>query len=123
VTCQFARELLEEAGINSQRLALEWASAAEAPLYVRHITGFTRTIQRLGPLGEAEGIPQKRLAHNLSVLRSLVEGKKARTRLTRLTLVLRKERDYELTHVRERLREALAEGIISENLGTETPKQ
>ena len=40
---------LDRLGIDSQRLTLEWISSAEASVFARVITHFTRRIQNLGP--------------------------------------------------------------------------
>ena len=56
---------MEIAGVKPERLALEWASAAEAPLYVELITQFTNQVKELGPLGEAEGVDPEELKQKL----------------------------------------------------------
>ena len=40
--------LLEQFGIDQGRVALEWVSAAEAPVFVKKITSFTERICDLG---------------------------------------------------------------------------
>lgn len=49
------RELLELMGIDSERLALEWVSSAEAARFAGMVTSFTNKIKELGksPLGVA----------------------------------------------------------------------
>ena len=44
------RNLLGFAGINPDRLRLEWVSAAEAPRFVQVTTEFVEKIRELGPL-------------------------------------------------------------------------
>ena len=46
------RNLLSYAGINPDRLRLEWVSAAEAPRFVQVTTEFVEQIRELGPLGQ-----------------------------------------------------------------------
>jgi F420-non-reducing hydrogenase iron-sulfur subunit len=46
------RNLLSYAGINPDRLRLEWVSAAEAPRFVEVTTEFVERIRELGPLGQ-----------------------------------------------------------------------
>jgi len=43
------KQLLAFAGIEQDRLRLEWVSAAEGPRFAQVITDFTNHIQRLGP--------------------------------------------------------------------------
>lgn len=90
----FSRQLLIEAGVHPDRFTLDWASAAEAPLYVELITKFTKKISELGPLGEAEGIPLKDLKNKLHTAKSLAKNRNLRTRFGKLTQDLRKEKDY-----------------------------
>lgn len=80
---------METTGVKSERLALEWASAAEASLYVELITKFTNQIKELGPLGRAEGIDPEALKLRLLAARSAVENVKLRTRFAKLAQQLR----------------------------------
>ena len=43
------KKLLSFAGINPDRLRVEWLSSAEAPTFVRVSTEFSREIKALGP--------------------------------------------------------------------------
>ncbi len=45
------RKLLQQAGIEPERLRIEWISATEAVKLVRVVNEFSETIRRLGPLG------------------------------------------------------------------------
>jgi F420-non-reducing hydrogenase iron-sulfur subunit len=47
--------LMEQFGIDTRRVRLEWVSAAEGPKFAKVVTEFTETIRRLGPIdGPAE---------------------------------------------------------------------
>jgi F420-non-reducing hydrogenase iron-sulfur subunit len=46
------RNLLSYAGIDPDRLRLEWVSAAEAPRFVQVTTEFVERIRELGPLAQ-----------------------------------------------------------------------
>ena len=46
------RNLLGYAGINPERLQLEWVSGAEAPRFVEVTKAFTQKIRELGPLAQ-----------------------------------------------------------------------
>ena len=83
-----------EAGVNPGRFVLEWASAAEAPLYVELITKFTQKIKEFGPLGKAEGIPIQELKFRLGAAKAAASGVKLRTRYAKLTQELREINDY-----------------------------
>jgi F420-non-reducing hydrogenase iron-sulfur subunit len=114
VTDQFSRRLLKEAGVNPDRLGLDWASAAEAPLYVELITKFTDKIMAMGPLGELEGVPLNRLKRRLAVARSAASSVKLRTRFGRLTRELREKNDYSSRFIQARMSENLDEAILRE---------
>lgn len=41
--------LLEDAGIDPERYAIEWVSGAEGPRFAQKVTGFTEKVRELGP--------------------------------------------------------------------------
>ena len=100
-----------------ERLALEWASAAEAPLYVELITKFTKQIKELGPLREAEGVSSEALeALRLKLLagRSAVQSVKLRTRFAKLALELRDKTPHPPELIEGKMAEKINEAIIGE---------
>ena len=97
-----------------ERLALEWASAAEASLYVELITKFTNQIKELGPLGEPEGISREELTLKLSAAKSAVQSVKLRTRFAKLTLDVRDEGEHVAEVIEARMAEKMNEMIIGE---------
>jgi len=84
-------KVLEEIGIRPERFNLQWASAAEAPRFVKLITEFTARIKELGPLGEAEGLKPDELKERLDKALALVSDKKLRVGFGNVTKALRKE--------------------------------
>jgi F420-non-reducing hydrogenase iron-sulfur subunit len=114
VTAHFCRKILEGVGIRSDRLALDWASAAEAPLYVALITNFTKHIKELGPLGKADGLSGEELSSRLSVARSAVKSVKLRTRFARLTQALREANDYSPQLIESKMAENFDQAILRE---------
>jgi F420-non-reducing hydrogenase iron-sulfur subunit len=44
------QNLLQDLGIEKERLALEWVSASEGQRFADAVTAFTERIQRLGPV-------------------------------------------------------------------------
>jgi len=114
VTAHFCRRILSGVGVCSDRLALDWASAAEAPLFVTLITKFTKDIKELGPLGKAEGLSGEALRAKLSVARSVVKSVKLRTRFARLTQALREANDYASQRIEADMAESLDTAILRE---------
>jgi F420-non-reducing hydrogenase iron-sulfur subunit len=43
------RLMLEDFGIEADRFALEWVSAAEGPRFAKVVTEFTEKVRKLGP--------------------------------------------------------------------------
>jgi F420-non-reducing hydrogenase iron-sulfur subunit len=111
VADRFCLKLLKEAGVNLERFTLDWASAAEAPLYVELITNFTKKIKELGPLGAAEGIPLEELKLRLLAARTAAESVKLRTQLAKLTLDLRQENTYSAEAIEAKMSNKLNEAI------------
>ena len=114
VASHVTRKVIEAAGVRPERLALEWASAAEASLYVELITKFTNQIKELGPLGEPEGISREELTLKLSAAKSAVQSVKLRTRFAKLTLDVRDEGEHVAEVIEARMAERMNEMIIGE---------
>ncbi len=43
--------MAEDAGINPERVSIEWVSGAEGPRFAQKVTEFTNKIKSLGPNG------------------------------------------------------------------------
>ncbi len=105
---------MEVAGVRPERLALDWASAAEASLFVELITKFTNKLKELGPLGEAEGIPFEELKLKLSASRSAVESVRLRTRFAKLALELRDDSNHTPDVIEAKMADKVDDAIIRE---------
>jgi hypothetical protein len=88
------RKVLVQIGIKPERFSLQWASAAEAPRFVRLITDFTQQIKELGPLGEAEGIAPDELKQRLAKGLAAVSARKLRMSYGTATKSIRKEANF-----------------------------
>ena len=105
---------MEIAGVKPERLALNWASAAEAPLFVELITGFTNRLKELGPLGEAEGVSREELKLKLLAARSAVKSVRLRTRFAKLAQDLRKGNGYASDVIAGKMAEKINDAIVRE---------
>jgi hypothetical protein len=85
------KKILTEIGIKPERYNLKWASAAEAPRFVKLITDFTAQVKELGPLGTAEGLKPEELKERINKALELVSDKKLRVGFGNVTKTLRKE--------------------------------
>ena len=84
-------KVLTGIGVKEERFALQWASAAEAPRFVKLITEFTDKIKELGPLGEAEGIEPEEIKKRLDAALGAVSDRKVRMFFGNATKSIRKE--------------------------------
>jgi coenzyme F420-reducing hydrogenase delta subunit len=66
------KKLLEQIGVNPDRLRLEWISASEGMRYAEVMNDFGRKLKELGPLGEGEGIEESTLQLKLESATKLV---------------------------------------------------
>jgi len=105
---------MEVAGVKPERLALDWASAAEASLFVELITKFTSLLKELGPLGEAEGISREELKLKLLAARSAVESVRLRTRFAKLAQELRQGNGYAPDVIETKMAEKVNDAIMRE---------
>ena len=105
------RKILKEIGINPERYNLKWASAAEAPRFVKLITEFTARIRDLGPLGQAEGINPEEIKVRIAKALELVNSQKLRMSFGTATRTLRKDNDYSDAHLAEVIEDKLSKAI------------
>ena len=66
------KKLLEQIGVNPERLRLEWVSASEGIRFTEVITDFVKKLKKLGPLGIGEGIDTNGLKLKFEAVKSLV---------------------------------------------------
>lgn len=68
-----SKKLLEQVGIDPERLRIEWVSAAEGIRFAEIMTDFTDKLKKMGPLGTEEGIKdEKRLELSLEAAQNIV---------------------------------------------------
>lgn len=67
-----AKKLLEQIGVNPDRLRLEWISASEGMRYAEVMNDFGKKLKELGPLGKGEGIEASALKLRLEAASKLV---------------------------------------------------
>jgi len=80
------KKLLNQIGLNPDRLRLEWVSASEGNRFAEVVTEFTGNLKEMGPLGTGEGIDKETLKFRLEAVKKilpyikLVEREKLRVR-------------------------------------------
>jgi F420-non-reducing hydrogenase iron-sulfur subunit len=66
------RKIMEHIGLNPERLRIEFMSSAEGILFAEVMNDFGNKVNKLGPLGKAEGIDQNELKSKLAEIAKLV---------------------------------------------------
>ena len=107
-------KILQHVGVNSERLALEWASSAESSRFVQLVTQFTEKIRKLGPLGSAEGEDWEGLKYKLKAARQATRDVKLRMAFAKLAKEIRNEGTYRSELVEEGMEEKLGHIIKRE---------
>jgi len=66
------RKIMEHIGLNPERLRIEFMSSAEGNLFAEVMSEFGNQVNKLGPLGKAEGIDPNELKSKLAEITKLV---------------------------------------------------
>ncbi|MFC1925081.1 hydrogenase iron-sulfur subunit [Chloroflexota bacterium] len=66
------RKMLDDSGINPERLRLEWVSASEGIRFAEVMTDFSSKLKALGPLGEEEEMDEAAIKFNLEAVKNIV---------------------------------------------------
>lgn len=89
----FTKKLLEQVGLNPDRLRLEWISASEGTRYAEVMNDFGKTLKKLGPLGKGEGLGKRALKLKLEAVSKLIPYAKLVER-ERLRVRFKTEQEY-----------------------------
>ncbi len=96
------KKLLEYAGLESERLRIEWISAAEGTRFAEVMNDFAAQLQELGPVGNGNGT--NGISAKLEEIQQLVPYIKL-TKKDKLAIRLDKESDYDQLYTREEVEE------------------
>jgi F420-non-reducing hydrogenase iron-sulfur subunit len=102
------KRILEHIGLNPQRLQIEFMSGGEGNLFVDVVDHFCKTIQQLGPLGQAEGVDPSTLGAPLAEVSRLVPYIKIEKH-AKLTARLTHKSEYEGHFTREEIKQLFDE--------------
>ncbi|MFH0902369.1 MAG: hydrogenase iron-sulfur subunit [Pseudomonadota bacterium] len=69
---QVCKKMLKQVGVLPERLRIEWVSAGEGIRFANFMNEFGGQLERLGPLGKAEGIGNEELALKLEAVKRLI---------------------------------------------------
>jgi coenzyme F420-reducing hydrogenase delta subunit/Fe-S-cluster-containing hydrogenase component 2 len=106
-----AKRLIERAGLDPDRLRIEWISASEGARFAEVMNDFTEQLRELGPRGEAEGIDEKTLQASLEEIRTLLPYIKIQKK-EKLATRLESEEDYDQLYTSGEIQE-LFDNVVS----------
>jgi F420-non-reducing hydrogenase iron-sulfur subunit len=66
------KKILENIGLNPERLRLEWVSAGEGIRFASIMNEFVPVVEQMGPLGKGEGIEEHELEFKLEAVTNLI---------------------------------------------------
>lgn len=89
----FTKKLLEQVGINPDRLRLEWIAASEGNRYAEVMNDFGKQLKGFGPLGKGEGLDKRVMKLKLEAVTKLIPYAKLVER-ERLRVRFKTEQEY-----------------------------
>jgi F420-non-reducing hydrogenase iron-sulfur subunit len=110
-----AKKVLEQVGINPDRLRLEWVSASEGMRFAEVMNDFGKKLKELGPIGKAEGIAESSLKLKFAAVKKLLPFLKLVER-ERLRVSFKTEEEYNQFFQSEAVNTMIRE-LIAEKLG------
>lgn len=107
VMAELVWNLMELIGINRERFKLEWVSSAEPVKLVEDMKSFMLKIRDLGPLGQAENKSKEDLEFYLTSAIEVCKNMQVRTAYGNIAKELKKNRDFSLDSISQKVREKL----------------
>jgi coenzyme F420-reducing hydrogenase delta subunit/ferredoxin len=105
-----AKKLLEHAGLDPERLRIEWISASEGVRFAEVMNDFTDRLRELGPASGNGGVEPSELASRLGEIRKLVPYIKIQKR-EKLGLRLETEEEYEQLYTTDEVERIFSEVV------------
>ena len=105
-----AKKLLEHAGVNPDRLRIEWISASEGVRFAEVMNDFTARLRELGPTGESEGLDPAELQTKLEAIRKLIPYIKIEKK-DKLAQRLEKEEEYDQLYTSDEVEKLFSEAV------------
>jgi len=104
------KKLLQHAGVNPDRLRIEWISAAEGVRFAEIVNDFTAQLRELGPVGNGEGPGEDEVRSKLEQVRRLIPYIKVVKR-EKLATRLDKEEDYDQLYTDDEIDQLLTDVV------------
>jgi len=103
-TAHLLKKLLQRAGLNPNRLRVEWISSSEGVRFAQIMNDFAAELREMGPRGEGEGLAEEELRSRLAEIRNLVPYIKIAKR-EKLALRFDTEEEFEELYTTEEVEE------------------
>jgi coenzyme F420-reducing hydrogenase delta subunit/Fe-S-cluster-containing hydrogenase component 2 len=104
------KRIMEHMGLNPDRLRIEFMSSAEGNRFAEVMGEFGHQVNKLGPLGKAEGVEQSELESRLAEVRKLVPYIK-RVKSEKLASRLENPEEYDRLFTRDEVDELFSEVV------------
>ncbi len=105
-----AKRLLEHAGVDPERLRIEWISSSEGVRFAEVMNDFTGKLRELGPIGNGGGPDGEELQSRLEEVRKLIPYIKIQKK-EKLARRLENEGEYDQFYTRDEIEELLREAV------------
>ncbi len=109
-----AKKVMEQIGVNPDRLRLEWISASEGMRYAEVMNDFGKKLKEMGPIGEGEGLEKSALKLKFQAVKKLLPFLKLVER-ERLRVKFKTEEEYSEFYNSPEV-DGLIRELIGENL-------
>ncbi len=110
-------QVLKDVGVNPERMALKWASAAEGPRFVELVTGYVASIKAMGPLGEGEGEADRQtIMKRLEAAVKTAANTKVRTAMGNVAKALHKSGDYSGENIEQLVKQKILPAFRKERI-------
>jgi F420-non-reducing hydrogenase iron-sulfur subunit len=104
------KRIMEHVGLNPDRIRIEFMSSAEGNRFAEVMGEFGHQVNKLGPLGKAEGVEQSELESRLAEVRRLVPYIK-RVKSEKLASRLENPEEYDRLFTRDEVDELFSEVV------------
>jgi NADH-quinone oxidoreductase subunit E len=112
---ELTKKLLEKAGINPERLRLEWVSASEGQRFAEIMKEMSEKVKELGPNPVSGNTPNLEILEQLVIVRNAADDFRLRLLTGKAYTITEKGNVYNEKIEKDRLKETL-DGIIDEEL-------
>uniref|UniRef100_A0A7V5XFG0 Hydrogenase iron-sulfur subunit n=1 Tax=Thermodesulfobacterium geofontis TaxID=1295609 RepID=A0A7V5XFG0_9BACT len=116
---EFAKTLMNEIGINPDRLKLEWIASSESIKLIKDLNEFFEIIKNLGPLGKEKNWNEKDKMVYLNSASKVCQDRQIRTLLGNIATELKSLKDFSPSTIEKKIEEKLLDRLKTKLLEIE----